>query len=74
MASEKATSTSFSYIATNPTTGVVYIEGAHEWRVETIFGAHLIQGREKRIDLSAFAKGVYIVKADNNTIVKLVKE
>lgn len=58
----------------NPTTGVVYIEGAHEWRVETIFGAHLIQGREKRIDLSAFAKGVYIVKADNNTIVKLVKE
>jgi hypothetical protein len=46
----------------NPSTGVFTLNVESKWEVYNVLGAKMIQGEGTNVDLSRFAKGVYLLK------------
>jgi uncharacterized protein YjdB len=57
----------------NPTKGIVYLSTETYAQVYTLYGHLLYEGYTNVIDLTPFSKGVYIVRAGNESI-QIIKE
>ncbi len=58
----------------NPSfTGVFYLDELESWKVYTISGTKVLEGEGQRIDLSHFAKGIYLLKTLQGTIKLIYK-
>lgn len=52
----------------NPsTTGVFTITNASSWKVYNISGVQVLEGKGEKVDLSAFAKGMYTIQTGTST-------
>lgn len=58
----------------NPTKGILYLSVKSNYKLFSIFGQLLVEANSDKVDLTAFAKGVYILKTDANQALKIIKE
>ncbi|WP_298531180.1 PQQ-dependent sugar dehydrogenase [uncultured Algibacter sp.] len=65
--------TSF-YFYPNPTSGNVFLNTKHEWTIYNVVGKIMKHGHSKTFSISNFAAGLYFLKIENGSTLKLIKK
>lgn len=52
----------------NPTSGIIYFNNKYDWELRSISGRIISKGNGSQIDLSGQAKGMYLLKVEEETL------